>query len=64
LPDAITALKQGAGRLIRDVSDHGVLMIGDVRLRRKSYGRAFLNSLPPMPLTQQLADVEAFFEGR
>ncbi|MCC6709970.1 MAG: ATP-dependent DNA helicase [Gammaproteobacteria bacterium] len=64
LPDAITTLKQGAGRLIRDVADHGVLMIGDVRLKRKSYGRAFLNSLPPMPVTQQLEDVEAFFHGR
>jgi Rad3-related DNA helicase len=35
-----------------------------VRLKRKSYGRAFLNSLPPMPVTQQLEDVEAFFHGR
>ena len=64
LPEAITTLKQGAGRLIRDVADHGVLMIGDIRLRRKSYGRAFLNSLPPMPITDQLADVEGFFAAR
>ena len=64
LPDAITTLKQGAGRLIRDVADHGVLMIGDIRLRRKSYGRAFLNSLPPMPITERLADVQAFFATR
>ena len=64
LPDAITTLKQGAGRLIRDVADHGVLMIGDIRLRRKSYGRAFLNSLPPMPVTERLADVQAFFATR
>ena len=64
LPDAITTLKQGAGRLIRDVADHGVLMIGDIRLRRKSYGRAFLNSLPPMPVTERLTDVQAFFETR
>lgn len=64
LPDAITTLKQGAGRLIRDVADHGVLMIGDIRLRRKSYGRAFLNSLPPMPVTDRLADVQAFFATR
>ena len=63
LPEAITALKQGAGRLIRDVADRGVLMIGDVRLRRKGYGRAFLNSLPPMPITDQLADVQAFFSS-
>lgn len=64
LPDAITTLKQGAGRLIRDVADHGVLMIGDIRLRRKSYGRAFLNSLPPMPVTDKLAEVESFFATR
>ena len=64
LPDAITTLKQGAGRLIRDVADYGVLMIGDIRLRRKSYGRAFLNSLPAMPVTEQLADVQAFFATR
>ena len=61
LPEAITALKQGAGRLIRDVSDRGVLMIGDNRILRRSYGRAFLNSLPPMPLTSDINDVRAFF---
>ena len=61
LPEAVTTLKQGAGRLIRDVDDRGVLMIGDVRLRRKSYGRTFLASLPPMPLTEELAAVQAFF---
>ena len=63
LPTAITALKQGAGRLIRDVTDRGVLMIGDVRLLHRSYGRAFINSLPPMPLTSELDAVRAFFEG-
>ena len=63
LPDAVTALKQGAGRLIRDVSDRGVLVIGDVRIRRRGYGRTFLNSLPPMPVTDQLADVRNFFSA-
>ena len=61
LPEAITTLKQGAGRLIRDVSDRGVLMIGDNRILRRSYGRAFLNSLPPMPVTSDIDDVRAFF---
>ena len=61
LPAAITALKQGAGRLIRDVTDRGVLMIGDVRILRRSYGSAFVNSLPPMTLTCELDDVRAFF---
>ena len=51
-------------RLIRDVNDHGVVVIGDPRLRQKSYGRVFLNSLPQMPLTQQLEDVQDFFESR
>lgn len=63
LPEAVTALKQGAGRLIRDVSDRGVLVIGDVRIRRRSYGRTFVNSLPPMPLTDELDDVRRFFDA-
>ena len=46
LPQAVIMLKQGVGRLIRDVSDRGVLMIGDPRLISKQYGRTFLDSLP------------------
>ncbi len=61
VPAAITALKQGAGRLIRDVGDRGVLMIGDTRIRRRGYGKAFLLSLPPMPQTSDITDIEAFF---
>ncbi|MCB1738613.1 MAG: ATP-dependent DNA helicase, partial [Gammaproteobacteria bacterium] len=49
LPNAVIALKQGAGRLIRDVEDHGVLVLCDPRLSGKPYGRVFLDSLPPMP---------------
>ncbi|MGB5396244.1 MAG: ATP-dependent DNA helicase, partial [Gammaproteobacteria bacterium] len=64
VPQAVIALKQGVGRLIRDVNDHGVVVIGDPRLKQKSYGRVFLNSLPKMPQTQQLSDVQAFFETR
>lgn len=63
LPEAVIALKQGAGRLIRDERDHGVLMICDPRLLTKNYGRLFLASLPPMPQTRELADVQAFFDG-
>lgn len=51
LPQAVIALKQGAGRLIRAVDDRGVLILGDPRLRTKSYGRVFLESLPPMAIT-------------
>ncbi|MEW6331024.1 MAG: ATP-dependent DNA helicase [Pseudomonadota bacterium] len=61
LPEAVITLKQGVGRLIRDENDHGVLMLCDPRLLSKGYGKTFLASLPPMPLTRSLRDVEAFF---
>lgn len=61
IPTAVIALKQGAGRLIRDIHDRGVLMLGDPRLVSKAYGRIFLASLPPLPRTRRLADVQAFF---
>ncbi len=60
--NAIIALKQGVGRLIRDESDRGVLMICDPRLLTKGYGKMFLDSLPAMPRTRELSDVIAFFE--
>jgi ATP-dependent DNA helicase DinG len=53
LPEAVLALKQGVGRLIRSEADHGVVVICDPRLTRRAYGRIFLASLPPMPVTQQ-----------
>lgn len=62
VPQAVITLKQGVGRLIRDVSDRGVLMICDPRLFGKSYGRVFRNSLPPMPITRDVVDVQAFFK--
>ncbi|MGQ0656999.1 MAG: ATP-dependent DNA helicase [Chromatiales bacterium] len=61
LPEAVIALKQGAGRLIRDVGDRGVLVLCDPRLRSMSYGRIFLRALPPLRKTERLADVRAFF---
>ncbi|MGB8633965.1 MAG: ATP-dependent DNA helicase [Rhodanobacteraceae bacterium] len=61
VPEAAIALKQGCGRLIRDVNDRGVLMLCDPRLLGKGYGRLFLNSLPPMRQTRDLHDVQAFF---
>lgn len=61
VPDAVIALKQGAGRLIRSVHDRGVLVLCDPRLTGKGYGRWFLTSVPPMSRTQDLAEVEAFF---
>ncbi len=61
LPTAVIALKQGVGRLIRGHDDRGVLVLCDPRLTTKSYGRAFLKSLPPMPTTRALQEVEHFF---
>ncbi|QDX31981.1 ATP-dependent DNA helicase [Dickeya poaceiphila] len=54
LPDAVITLKQGVGRLIRDVSDRGVLVICDNRLVTRPYGEVFLTSLPPAPRTRDL----------
>ncbi len=62
LPQAVITLKQGAGRLIRDENDRGVLMICDPRLFTKAYGRRVLQSLPPMPRTRRETDAVAFLE--
>ncbi|MDB5809301.1 MAG: helicase c2 [Betaproteobacteria bacterium] len=62
LPQAVITLKQGAGRLIRDETDRGVLMICDPRLFTKGYGRRILRSLPSMKGTRDVAEVIAFFE--
>jgi ATP-dependent DNA helicase DinG len=61
IPNAVIALRQGAGRLIRDVHDRGVLVLCDPRLATKSYGRLFLASLPPLPRSRDIADVRGFF---
>ena len=61
LPQAALQLKQGAGRLIRDEADRGVLVLCDPRLYTKAYGRTIRASLPPMKQTRELADVQAFF---
>lgn len=61
IPAAAIALKQGAGRLIRDVHDRGVLVLCDPRLTDKAYGKLFLASLPPMPRTRALDEVQRFF---
>jgi ATP-dependent DNA helicase DinG len=63
LPYAVITLKQGAGRLIRDEADSGVLMICDPRLISKPYGRRIWQSLPPFKRTRFLAEVQAFFEN-
>jgi ATP-dependent DNA helicase DinG len=60
LPEAVIALKQGFGRLIRSENDRGVLAILDHRLVKKAYGRVFFASLPKYRRTNQLDDVKAF----
>ena len=61
LPRAVINLKQGAGRLIRDENDRGVLMICDPRLITKAYGKRIWQSLPPFKRTRELEEALAFF---
>jgi ATP-dependent DNA helicase DinG len=63
IPQAVITLKQGAGRLIRDNSDRGVLVICDNRLLTKQYGQTFIASLPPMRRTRSLDQVCDFLHA-
>ncbi|WP_159821070.1 ATP-dependent DNA helicase [Colwellia sp. 20A7] len=63
LPQAVIALKQGVGRLIRDVSDRGIMVICDNRLVNRPYGQTFLKSLPEMKRSRDLTKAIAFLEG-
>ena len=63
LPDAVITLKQGVGRLIRDVDDRGVLVICDNRLVMRPYGAVFLKSLPPTPRTRDIREAARFLAG-
>jgi ATP-dependent DNA helicase DinG len=60
LPQAVLAMKQGAGRLLRDQNDYGVIVLCDPRITSKSYGRTFLKSFEPMPSTRSISDVADF----
>jgi ATP-dependent DNA helicase DinG len=62
VPEAVLALKQGFGRLIRSRSDRGILAILDTRIQRMRYGKIFLESLPDYTTTQDLAVVARFME--
>ncbi len=62
LPQAVIALKQGVGRLIRDEEDYGVIAICDPRLVTKTYGKSFISSLPNMPCTSNIDDVLDFLQ--
>jgi ATP-dependent DNA helicase DinG len=61
LPNAVIMLKQGVGRLIRDITDRGIMMLCDPRISSKPYGRVFLKSLPAMRVTRDEDDVTLFF---
>ncbi|KAB8310742.1 ATP-dependent DNA helicase [Erwinia endophytica] len=63
LPEAVITLKQGVGRLIRDVDDRGVLVICDNRLVMRPYGAVFLNSLPPTPRTRDIQQAVDFLKS-
>jgi len=62
VPQAAIALKQGAGRLIRDVSDRGVLVLCDPRLLKKNYGHTFLAAMPDFARTRDPQVARAFFD--
>lgn len=62
IPEAVITLKQGVGRLIRDVTDKGVVIICDARLVMRQYGKTFLESLPPSSRTRDLAKVIQFLK--
>jgi ATP-dependent DNA helicase DinG len=64
LPQAVLALKQGAGRLIRDFDDFGVILIGDPRITSKAYGRMFLQSLPASPVLKDGAAASLFLSDQ
>ncbi len=63
VPEAVLALKQGFGRLIRTRSDRGVLAILDNRIQRMQYGKIFLASLPDYSITRDLAEVARFMQS-
>ena len=63
VPQAIISLKQGLGRLIRSTTDRGVLAILDPRVRTKSYGQVFLQSLPPCRLTSEIDELARIFDA-
>ncbi|HDL4054406.1 TPA: ATP-dependent DNA helicase, partial [Mannheimia haemolytica] len=64
IPEAVITLKQGVGRLIRDVTDRGVVIICDSRLVMRNYGQTFLKSLPPSRRTRDLGNVIQFLKQK
>jgi len=63
IPEAIITLKQGLGRLVRSRTDHGLLAVLDTRMVNRHYGKKFLRSLPPSPMTHDQTQIAEFFKG-
>jgi ATP-dependent DNA helicase DinG len=63
VPQAVLSLKQGGGRLLRDQTDYGVIVLCDPRISTKNYGRKFLQCFDPMPVTDSIEDVREFLEA-
>jgi ATP-dependent DNA helicase DinG len=63
IPEAVLALKQGFGRLVRTRTDRGVLAILDNRIQRMHYGKIFIESLPEYSLTRNIAEVQRFMQA-
>jgi ATP-dependent DNA helicase DinG len=64
LPQAVLALKQGFGRLVRDREDFGVVTLCDPRLRTRAYGGLFISSLPPAPVVTDVGEATSFLRSR
>ena len=64
VPQAVTRLRQGVGRLLRSVEDCGLVVLGDNRVLRKAYGMRFLHSLPVMPRAHSLEQVSDFLDRK
>jgi len=62
VPRAVLTLRQGVGRLMRASDDYGLIAVMDNRLFAKGYGRTFLASLPPSPVTRSLGTIGEFFD--
>ncbi len=63
MPRALLRVRQGVGRLIRSITDRGVVVIADSRLLRKGYGKQFMRSMPPMRVVKRLADAQELLEA-
>ncbi|MBI3793799.1 MAG: ATP-dependent DNA helicase [Nitrospinae bacterium] len=64
VPEAVLALRQGIGRLVRHRNDKGIIMIADARLRKKGYGKTFLASLPPAPVLTDFKELSSAYKEK